>query len=168
MGVTVMSIKLLGSLLLLCAGVWSSFMLARYERMRVSVLDGYMALIRLIRDEIDCFAKPLDRILDEADPAVVSACVGRGGHRHVPVVRDLGYMIRSSRAYLGAEAERLLHGFSEGIGKGFREGEVKRCDECLDALGEQRGRLFDSLPARLRTGCTLCVTVSLSAALLLW
>lgn len=160
-----MNVKLIGSCLLLAAGVWSSVLLARYEKRRVSVLDGYMALIRLIRGEIGASAKPLDRILGEADPATLASCAGGG---RVPVCRDLASLVAASRAYLGPEAERLLCGFASTVGAGFRADELRRCDECLASLSDVRGRLFDGLPARLRTGCTLCVTLTLSAALLLW
>ena len=163
-----MGIKLIGSALVVLAGVWASLLLTRYEKRRVAVLDGYVSLIRLIRSEIGCASKPLDHILRDADPALVAACIGRRDGRSVPAYADLASMLTASRVWLGTEAERLLGGFASSVGSGFREEEVRRCGECLTALIEVRSRLADGLPARLRTGCTLCVTAALSAALLMW
>ena len=132
--------KIIGSLLLAGAGGYLAMMLSRYERRRLLVLDGYLSLIRCIKGQIDCFSMPLEDILAGIDPSVLSACRG----------------------------ERLLSSFAGELGRTHRAEQVSRCDYYLSALGEERRRLADALPGRLRTGSTLCITCALAMAVLLW
>lgn len=164
--------KLLGSLLLIGAGGYVALALARYERKRVSVLDGYLSLLHFIRGQIDCFAMPIGQILADADPTILAACRGQGyaasasgAGRSVP---SLPLLLRESRGYLGPESERLLAGFAHELGHTHREEQVRRCDYYLSALGEQRARLADTLSARIRTGGALCLSFALAVAVLLW
>ncbi len=169
-----MPVKLIGTLLLLLAGIRSAISLSGYERRRITVLDGYITLLRRIRGQIDSFAMPIDVILRETDPAVLDACRGHPSESGRLPPTTVGPALRlddllyESRRWLGPECERLLMEFSAGLGRSFRREQVSRCDVCLSALSEQRRRLADSLPMRVRTGCTLLVTVFLTAAVLLW
>lgn len=162
--------KLLGSLLLIGAGVYVALTLARYERKRVRVLDGYLSLLHFIRGQIDCFAMPVGQILADTDPTVLAACRGQdyaasGAGRPVS---SLPLLLRESRGYLGPESERLLAGFAHELGHTHREEQLRRCDYYLSALEEQRARLADTLPARIRTGGALCLSCALAMAVLLW
>ena len=58
--------KLLGTLILLGAGGYVSLAMNRFERRRLSVLDGYLSLIQYIKGQIDCYAMPLTDILARA------------------------------------------------------------------------------------------------------
>ena len=58
--------------------------------------------------------------------------------------------------------------FAGELGRTHRAEQVSRCDYYLSALGEERRRLADALPGRLRTGSTLCITCALAMAVLLW
>lgn len=163
-----MTSKLIGSLLLVGAGLYIAMMTARYERRRVRVLDGYLSLLRYIRGQIECFAMPIDQILSTADPSVLAACRGRSGGEGEHPATSLPLLLRESHGYLGAESVRLLSAFSHELGRTYRAEQVSRCDYYLDALGEQRTRLADTLPARIRTGGALCLSCALAVAVLLW
>lgn len=164
--------KIIGSLLLAGAGGYLAMMLSRFERRRLLVLDGYLSLIRCIKGQIDCFSMPLEDILAGIDPSVLSACRGEDAPderypspRSVP---SLPRLLDDSRSYLGRESERLLSSFAGELGRTHRAEQVSRCDYYLSALGEERRRLADALPGRLRTGSTLCITCALAMAVLLW
>jgi hypothetical protein len=77
-------------------------------------------------------------------------------------------MVRESRLYLEPEAERLLTTLTGELGSTYRAEQVNRCDHYLTALTEERKKLMDTLPARLRATCTLCICCALVAAVLLW
>ena len=162
--------KLLGSLVLLLAGGYVSLSITRFERRRLRVLDGYLSLIYYIRGQIDCYAMPLPDILASADPAVIAACLGLDLTTPLPLPaeRPLSAMVQESRLYLEPEAERLLTTLTGELGSTFRAQQVARCDHYLLALTEERRKLGDSLPARLRATCTLCLCCALGVAVLLW
>ncbi|MBR6783036.1 MAG: hypothetical protein IKM33_07600 [Clostridia bacterium] len=165
--------KLLGSLVLLFAGGYVSMAITRFERRRLRVLDGYISLIYYIKGQIDCYAMPLSDIMASADPAVLAACLGLDASAaHPPPAvtgdRPITAMVQESRLYLEPEVERLLTTLTGELGSTYRAEQVARCDHYLTALTEERRKLGDSLPARLRAICTLCLCSALVAALLLW
>ena len=144
-----MTAKLFGSLLLVGAGLYIALLLARYEHRRVGVLDGYLSLLRFIRGQIDCFSMPIGQILATVDPSVLAACRGQDRASAERPAASLPLLLHESRGYLGAESERLLTCFARELGHTHRAEQVGRCDYYLSALEEQRGRLADSLPARM-------------------
>ena len=165
--------KLVGSLLLLLAGGYVSVAITRFERRRLRVLDGYISLIYYIKGQIDCYAMPLSEILASADPAVIAACLGLDmttplPHLPLPAERPLSAMVQESRLYLEPETDRLLTTLTGELGTTYREEQVMRCDHYLTALTEERRRLRDTLPSRLRATCALCVCCALGAAVILW
>lgn len=163
-----MGAKLLGSLLLVGAGAYVAMASARYERRRVGVLDGYLSLLRFIRGQINCFAMPMEQILAGVDGSVLAACRGQTGWDAGRPTPSIPLLLRDSHGYLGAESERLLASFSHELGHTHRAEQVGRCDYYLSALEEQRARLADTLPTRIRTGGALCMTCALAIAVLLW
>ena len=179
-GCTVL-VKIIGSLLIGGAGVYLALALSRYERRRISVLDGYLSLLRYIKGQIDCFASPLSDILAGADPSILSACLGQSptaSDMYAKVRADDGSaprtfpalpaLLKGSHDYLTPEAERLLTAFSAEFGKTFRAEQVSRCDYYLDALTTERQTLSATLPARLRTTTTLCLCLTVASVILLW
>lgn len=164
--------KLLGTLILLGAGGYVSLAMNRFERRRLSVLDGYLSLIQYIKGQIDCYAMPLTDILARADPSLIAACLGLDGPRgSEPAgggMLPLPSLVSESRLYLEPESERLLTAFTGELGNTFRAEQVARCDYYLEALTRQRGKLADTLPARLRVGSTLCMCCAAAATILLW
>jgi hypothetical protein len=165
--------KLVGCVVLLLAGGYVSASFTRFEHRRLRVLDGYIALIHYIKGQIDCYAMPLSDIFARVDPTVIAACLGLPPDTPVPVSSHMGEhslpnMVRESRLYLEPESERLLKAFTGELGTTYRAQQVARCEHYLEALTEERKRLHDTLPARLRTGSILCLCCALGAAVLLW
>ena len=147
--------------------------IVRFEQRRLRVLDGYISLIYYIKGQIDCYAMPLSDIMASADPAVLAACLGLDvSVGHLPPVvtgdRPITAIVQESRLYLEPEVERLLTTLTGELGSTYRAEQVARCDHYLTALTEERRKLGDSLPARLRAICTLCLCSAVVAALLLW
>ncbi|MBQ9784733.1 MAG: hypothetical protein IJW29_04450 [Clostridia bacterium] len=155
-------IKLLGAALILAVGGFSAFSSARYEKKRLSVLDGWIDLIVYIRSQIDCFLMPLDAILQNGDRTLLDACMSPDD------AVDLGAILRASSLYLDGEVKRLLENFVRETGSTFREEQLKRCDYYVSALRTQRERLAAALPARRRLSTALCLCISIGTAILLW
>ena len=167
--------KAAGVLLLLLAGGYVSAAVSRFERRRLQVLDGYLSLLYYVKGQIDCYAMPLSDILMRADPTVLSACLGgEGGGLYAVACLDpnggrlLTDMIRDSHLYLEPESERLLLTWAGELGATYRAEQVARCDYYVEALTAERRKLYEALPARLRTTATLCLCATLAAAILLW
>lgn len=169
--------KALGSLFLLMAGGYLSVSVSRYQRRRLFVLDAYLSLIYHIKGQIDCYAMPLRDILAAVDPGLLAACLGSDDPRTalelVPNLlatpeSPLPLLVRESRLYLEPETERLLTAFALELGATHRIDQVARCDHYITVLGEERHRLLETLPTRIRVGSTLCLCAAAGAAVLLW
>ena len=168
-----MLLKILGSGILLLAGGYVSLAIVAFERRRLRVLDGYISLIYYIKGQIDCYALPLTDILTSVDPTILLACLGVDTEAlrlsaEPPETCDLTDMVRQSRLYLQPESERLLTTMTGELGTTYRTEQVRRCEYYLSALTEERRKLYETLPGRLRTTCTLCLCCALGTAVLLW
>lgn len=155
-------IKILGGGLILSAGSFAAYSAVRFEKRKLSVIDGWIDLIFHIRSQIDCYLMPLDEILACTDLEILKACMCRTPHP------DLSTLLHTSAPYLSREGERLLTAFVKEIGGSYREEQLRRCDYYINALRTIREKIADDLPARQK----LCITISLCAAagtaILLW
>ncbi len=167
--------KLIGSIVLVLASGYVTLAVRRFEHRRLRVLDGYISLIYYIKGQIDCYAMPLGEILARVDPRILGDCLGL--ERAVPYSfrpgdpggePPLPAMVRESRLYLEPESERLLSTFAGELGSVYRAEQVARCDYYITALIEERRRLYETMPARLRTCSTLCLCCAIGAVVLLW
>ncbi len=157
-----MLIKLLGLTLILTVGSVSAYGAVRYEKRRLSVLDGWLDLIRYIRSQIDCYLKPIDEILREGDRKLLGACLAPHP------TDDLSQILRHSSVYLDGESCRLAEGFVRELGGSYREDQLRRCDYYLEGLRARRERIATELPARIRLSAGLCLCISLGTVILIW
>lgn len=169
--------KWLGSGILLLAGGYLSVFFSRMEKKRLTVLDSYISLLRFIKGQIDCYATPIHHILTLADPSLLSLCMGQDGEgspQPYPISLDLSDtspllpMIAQSRLYLEPESERLLLNFATELGQTYRAEQVMRCEHYIGALGEERRKLAEASPQRVRMSSILCLCSSLGLVVLLW
>ena len=165
--------KCLGAFFLLLAGGYLSVFFNRMERRRLQVLDAYIALIRYIKGQIDCYAMPMEEILTRADPHLLRTCMGQGRtylHDKDEPVLYLPFheMVTESRLYLEPESERLLSAFARELGQTYRHEQVMRCEHYIQALGEERRKLSETAPIRVRMNSILCLCCALGVAVVLW
>lgn len=155
-------LRLLGGMLILFSGGMAAFCSVRYERLKISVLDGWLDLIFYIRTQIDCYLTPLGEILANADPGLFRACMYRGRPS------GLNALLESTRFYTDAETHRLLRAFIKELGSSYREEQVRRCDYYISVLRGIRDRQMAELPARQKVRATLCACAAAGALILLW
>lgn len=163
--------KLLGAGLILLVGGYASLAMNRMERRRLEVLDAYISLLRYIKGQINCYAMPVREILAAADPSLLWVCLGEGFRRlptEEPSVQSLSDMIGAARLYMEPETERLLNNFSSELGHTFRAEQVTRCDDYIQALGEERRKLAEAAPMRVRVNSALSLCTALGLVILLW
>ncbi|MBQ5773027.1 MAG: stage III sporulation protein AB [Clostridia bacterium] len=161
-GILLLVLKLLGSLMILLAGIGAALCAVHYERTRVRLLDGWIDLILFIRGQIDCYLTPIDEMLRSLDPELLRSCMGRAG------CTSLSELLHQGRLYLSPEAYRLLSGFVREIGSSYREEQLRRCDYYLEAVHPLREKIAEEQPVRIRLSVTLGICLSIATAILLW
>lgn len=160
--------KWIGAGILLLMGGYASVTMNRMEQKRLEVLDSFISLLRYIKGQINCYAMPVSDILATADPMLLAACTGESRQDASLVPASLPAMIKDAHLYLEPESERLLYNFSAELGHTYRGEQVTRCEDYISALGEERRRLADITPARLRMNSMLSFCAAFGMAILLW
>ncbi len=155
-------LKLLGALLIISIGGFAAVTSVRYERRRVSVIDGWIDLIFYIRGQIDCYLLPIGEILEKGDSYLNTAKLSYEG------AANLNAILEASSIYLDGDVKRLLEGFVSEIGDCYREEQVRRCEYYMNALSAQRDKIAANAPIRIKLSATLCMCIALGTSILLW
>lgn len=136
--------KLIGSVVLLGMAFLLAFRGGSAFRERILQLEGFILLLRHIREEIAVFRTPTQEILS----GFYEPALERAGF--LPAARSAGMAAALSaardRLYLEGEELSALTEFSAGFGRGFVEEELARCDLCLLRLGEALASRREALP----------------------
>lgn len=154
--------KVAGALLLAACGILMTLVLNRRADRALSQLDGWIALLRYVRAQVDCFSLPMAEILSRGDEALLRSCGYEGG----APPRSFDDLL-SACPIRDEETRRILWGFADAFGRGYREEQLKRCDYDCALLCGRREALAAKLPERKRLNATLCVCGVLMLALLL-
>lgn len=153
--------KWLGVLILLLCGVSVGIGIAAYERRRYRQAEGFLALLRHIRAQIDCFSTPLRGIFAHCDAGIWADC----GITQVP--QEPCALLESVPLYLPQEACRLLLDLCARLGTGYREEQLRCCDYFLERLIPICDKMRAELPKRERMALFLPVAAAAVLALAL-
>ena len=153
--------KWIGILLILLCGVGAGLAFASFERRRFAQAMGFLALLRYIRLQIDCFSLPVCKILGNCDREVLLDCGAPDGARDVPA------LLQGTRLYLPDEVCRLLQDFSAQLGGSYREEQLRCCDYYVARLAPFCDRLREELPRRTRMALLLPMAFAAILVLLL-
>ena len=135
--------KTLGVLILLLCGVGMGVALAALERRKCRQAEGFLALLRYIRLQIDCFSLPVGRILNGCEGRILADC-GVESEK----MPDFATLLRGTRLYLPEEMCRLLWEFGGQLGASHREDQLRSCDYYLERWIPWCDRLRAELPKR--------------------
>ena len=152
--------KVAGILLILAAGALAGLGLSAFERRRCRQANGFLALVRYIRLQIDYFSQPVPRILASCENSVLADCGVESDK-----LADLTALLRSTRLYLPEDMCRLLWEFGNRLGGSYREDQLRCCDYLLERFTPYCDRLRAELPKREKM--MLLLPVSLAATLVL-
>jgi len=113
----------LGCFLLLLAGSGVSLVLFAYERRRCRQAEGFLALVSLLRSQIDCFSIPIGGILKKCDPRILRDCGLDDGED----LTDMPSLLSACHLLLPEEECALLADFARQLGGGYREEQLRSC-----------------------------------------
>ena len=154
--------KLAGALILSVSGMLCAACLNRRAEGRLSEVSGWIALLRFCKVQIECYSLPMGEILGRCGGEMLSAC----GYLGEIAPRSFEDLLRAS-AWRDGETERIVRGFCEEFGRGYREEQMRGCDYYLSALEAHREGLAKRLPAQKKMNTTLSVCAALAMVLLL-
>ena len=135
------------------------------ENARVRALDGFVGLVRHIRTAVATYLEPIPRaVLSFADEELERIGL-------LPLLRDGGvlseaYASVSGRLSLGADAQRLLSGLFERLGRGSRDETVRDMECTLEELSKIAERERAELEKNVRLAKTMLYAAALGIIIL--
>lgn len=114
-------LKWLGILLIFSCGAAAGAYFCSFFKRRCRQAEGYLALLRYIRLQIECFATPLETIFSSCDRKLLLDCGMRGARP-----RDLSFLLAETDLLLPKNMEVVLTDCANDLGGSYR-GEQLRC-----------------------------------------
>lgn len=157
-----LAFKITGAVLLIASGIGIAIGASRFERKRLQVYDGLISLIFHVKGRIDCYAMPVEEIMRTMDKGILADCRCPGQ------ISSIDQLLVHVQPYVTPETLRILQAFGAGLGGGFRDEQIKRCDYYIELLRTSRMQLEAELPARAKTNGMIWILCALGAVILLW
>lgn len=155
--------KLLGGVLIVASSLTVSIEGRKYEKRRLSQIGAYIELLGYVKNQIECYLLPIDKIIDTADADLLLRCgiskqrLGRAG----------GALLIPQSVYHGSRLPELLERFSREFGNAYREEQLHACERYIAEMNNEYTRLSQKESKESRLRLTLLVGASLSLILML-
>ncbi len=142
-------LRALGGVICLASsfGIYRSFV--RSESRKLDLLDDVILLMQHIRDKVDYYSAPIDKILSECDSDLMTRLFS--DHRDM----DIEVLFSSLSGELDIECEKAIRDFTGSFGKSYREGQVLLCDGTLKILEARRDKMREMYISRKKVAATL-------------
>lgn len=159
-------LKLIGCAILIFSGVAGGFFLNRQANLGIVQSRAMMTLIGYIKNSIECFSKPLPRILheiknDRALEGIFEEC----GYAEGVYPLALSELCGDRNVY-SKEADEVFSSFLRDFGQSYRDEQVKLCESVEKKLEEILKKSKDELLSKKKLNLSLCVSGSLIAVIL--
>ena len=156
--------KLIGSIVLVGAGVGSYLEMQKFQKKRVYQLNAFIDLIEYIKNQVECFLLPFDIILRKCDPKILSAC---GIECETSTIKSMKELISSTVFYCDDEIVEILTGFADSFGKAYSKEQIASCEYCRSELLKKREKLLEKDSKNKKIQLALCLSISFSLIILL-
>ncbi|MBE6577519.1 MAG: hypothetical protein E7653_05220 [Ruminococcaceae bacterium] len=156
------ALKVVGVLIVAISGIVASYTLNAAARRSLEQTEGFIALIRRLRSDIECFAMPLPSALARCPAEVYVKC----GYVAQDAPRSVLSFVEAC-AVSDAESCKAMRAFARSIGRGYREEQLAICDYYTDMLEERRQRLYEQLPNKTKRNSAMCLCGALAVVILL-
>ena len=151
-----------GAVILAFCGLEGAKRLNRNMDGEIAYTEAFIALLRYVRGQIDCYALPIGDIFSRCDRELLSTCGWQGELAPRSFDELMPHCFVSD-----GEAKSAIVEFVADFGKNYREEQLKRCDGCISCLERARDRLVHKARERKRLNFTICLCSSLALIILL-
>ena len=150
--------KAAGAVLLLFGGVSLGRALCQKIEAGFAQTEGFIALLKYIRNQIDCYLMPVDKILAGCDPGILETC-GVSADADLSVIHSFSELLDCCELCISEVLAELLRKFAGELGTSYRDTQLKICDYYIGKLTAERDRLQAELPARRKMIMTICISL---------
>lgn len=126
-------------------------------------LSGYIDLLQYIKQSIECYLLPIDRIIASLDKDILIRCgINREGDYN-----GLAQLINNANFYIDSESIAILISFANNFGNSYSKDQIELCSRTIDKLQMQLEKLKNKAEKENKIRLTLSVSISASIVLLL-
>ncbi|MBR4296154.1 MAG: stage III sporulation protein AB [Clostridia bacterium] len=158
-----MTYKLIGALCLVLSGVCASFAVLTKEKEHIKQLSAFAELLQYIYKQIDNFNLPLPKILNSADRKILLLCGARGEDYEITLEK----LLKNDKLYLNQKEKELLRAFSEGLGRCYRDEQLKLCKYYSDELSRLCTECREDYPKKQKLTLTVVFCIVLGIIILM-
>lgn len=145
-------IKLIGGALIMIFSAGAASYIVSCEKKKIEEIEGFIALLRYIRNQIDCFSVPMETILSSCPEILSKLGVDE-------TTTSFSELISKCDMTSGEECKKIIREFALSLGKGYREQELKKCDKAIGELENIKNRMVASYPSKKKTTSALCLAI---------
>ena len=149
-------VKLLGSMILICAALLWAFWRYSAEKRRLCFLRFFTGLSIEIKRQIEMLDMPVERIIENADLSSIKAFL-----KGCPDKINISFLSDLVIPELHIEDAKTARDFFAGLGRYFRDEEIKRCAYYSEVFSASLAKKESEYGAK----CRMYFTVSLCMAL---
>ena len=148
-----MLFRVIGASMVLAAAAFYAEKILSSDKKRIDQLDAVIDLISCIKNQIDLYAMPLEKIYKSVDrDKLKRLCLDSPPKDFLEIVDNKEFIFDD-------ETRRELYEFSSALGRGYREAQIKLCERTLAQLRNKKKALTDAFPSRKKTVMALCIGV---------
>ena len=111
----------------------------RRENSKLEQLDAYMRLIQYIRNNIEYYLLPINKILDNCDNKIISKCLNAPPNLSISNLSQLYY---SSDILFSDDIARIIEGFCTSFGNTYKNEQITMCEVVYKRLIEEKAKLL--------------------------
>ena len=156
-----MMVKLAGAVMIIISCLTTARTLTSLEKEKSDQLDSFIALIRYIRNRIDCYSIPIDKIFAECPDDIFDHLGGKEAGM------SFDGLLSRKNVTVSEDARGILEEFSKTLGKNYRERQIKLCDGAISSLESLRDGEKKKYNAKKKTVNALCLAAGGMVILLL-
>jgi len=116
--------KAAGAVLLLFGGVSLGRALCQKIEAGFAQTEGFIALLKYIRNQIDCYLMPVDKILAGCDPGILETC-GVSADADLSVIHSFSELLDCCELCISEVLAELLRKFAGELGTSYRDTQLK-------------------------------------------
>ncbi len=154
--------KLAGAALLIICGGLTGRALCESSEIAFYRTEGFISLLKYIRNQIDCYLMPVEKILSGCPADIFYSCGASPG------TRSFTELLQTCDGKLPPDTVTLLEKFAVELGTTYRDTQLKLCDYYINKLTAERDKLQSEAPARRKMIMTLCICAAAGIALIMF
>ena len=153
--------KLSGCAFIILAGIFTGNALNGADKARVERIDALIALLRFFKLQIDYYCVPVREIFARCDTSLLNSF----GIKKAPASFDEFTELISANT--DADAISILKSFSDELGTGFREEQLRSCEYHINRLTELKIALSNANEKRKKLNRVIPFSAAAAIVILL-